>query len=77
MPKRTRLFSQPAGVVSALCVLWIAAGLPLTPAHGQQPAAPQAVPVGTVAAEKKPISKTDDFVGRVEILSPLTAAKIL
>jgi membrane fusion protein (multidrug efflux system) len=69
MPKRTRLFSQPAGVVSALCVLWIAAGLPLTPAHGQQPAAPQAVPVGTVAAEKKPISKTDDFVGRVEAIN--------
>ena len=69
MPMRTRLFSQPAGVVSALCVLWFAAGLPLTPAHAQQPAAPQAVPVGTVAAEKKPISKTDDFVGRVEAIN--------
>ena len=69
MPMRTRLFSQPAGVVSALCVLWFVAGLPLTPAHAQQPAAPQAVPVGTVAAEKKPISKTDDFVGRVEAIN--------
>jgi membrane fusion protein, multidrug efflux system len=38
------------------------------PAYGQQ-AAPPAVPVGVVQAERKPISKTDDFVGRVEAIN--------
>ena len=37
------------------------------PAYGQQ-AAPPAVPVGVVQAERKPISKTNDFVGRIEAI---------
>ena len=36
----------------------------VAPGHAQQPA-PAAVPVGVVTAEKKPISKSLDFVGRV------------
>src|SRR5262245_43359883 len=36
-------------------------------AAAQQPAAP-AVPVGTVAAARKPIAKTADFVGRVQAI---------
>ncbi|MBX9823562.1 MAG: efflux RND transporter periplasmic adaptor subunit [Xanthobacteraceae bacterium] len=67
MPKRTRLFSQPAGIVSVLCAVFIAGGF--VPAHAQQPAAPQAVPVGTVPAERKPVSRATDFVGRVEAIN--------
>jgi membrane fusion protein (multidrug efflux system) len=69
MPKRTSLFSQPAAAVSALCAIFIAGGFPITPAQSQQPAAPQAVPVGTVAAERKPVSRASDFVGRVEAIN--------
>jgi len=36
----------------------------LTPANAQQ----QAVPVGTVYAERKPIAQTRDFVGRIEAI---------
>ena len=36
-------------------------------AFAQQPA-PGAVPVGTVAAERKPITKTVDFVGRIQAI---------
>src|SRR6516164_4742522 len=38
------------------------------PAYSQQ-GAPSAVPVGIVIAERKPISKTLDFVGRVEAIN--------
>src|SRR5277367_2211889 len=38
------------------------------PAYGQQ-AAPPTVPVGVVQAVRRPISKTDDFVGRVEAIN--------
>jgi membrane fusion protein, multidrug efflux system len=38
------------------------------PAHSQQ-SAPAAIPVGVVIAEKQPISKTLDFVGRVEAIN--------
>jgi membrane fusion protein (multidrug efflux system) len=38
------------------------------PAQGQQPAT-TTVPVGVVKAELKPISKTKDFVGRVEAIN--------
>jgi membrane fusion protein (multidrug efflux system) len=69
MPKRASLFSQPAGFVSALCAIFIAGGFPITPAQSQQPAAPQAVPVGTVTAERKPVSRASDFVGRVEAIN--------
>ena len=34
-----------------------------------QPAAPATVPVGTVSAEKKPIAKKLDFVGRVDAIN--------
>jgi membrane fusion protein (multidrug efflux system) len=37
------------------------------PAHAQQ-AAPAAVPVGVVKAERKPIAKSVDFVGRVDAI---------
>jgi len=38
------------------------------PAHAQQQQAPAATPVGVVQAEKKPITKSLDFVGRVEAI---------
>jgi membrane fusion protein, multidrug efflux system len=46
-------------LVPALCVV--------LPASAQQP--PSTVPVGVVRAELKPISKTADFVGRVESIN--------
>ncbi|HTQ33955.1 MAG TPA: efflux RND transporter periplasmic adaptor subunit [Stellaceae bacterium] len=39
------------------------------PAAAQQPAAPQAVPVGTVVAALKPVTKSADFVGRVQSIN--------
>ena len=47
-------------LVPALCVA--------LPASAQQPP-PSTVPVGVVRAERKPISKTADFVGRVEAIN--------
>jgi membrane fusion protein, multidrug efflux system len=47
-------------LVPALCVV--------LPASAQQPP-PSTVPVGVVRAELKPISKTADFVGRVESIN--------
>ena len=38
------------------------------PAVAQQNQAPTAIPVSVVAAEKKPVSKLLDFVGRVEAI---------
>jgi membrane fusion protein (multidrug efflux system) len=38
------------------------------PGYSQQ-GAPSAIPVGVVSAERKPISKTLDFVGRVEAIN--------
>jgi membrane fusion protein (multidrug efflux system) len=38
-------------------------------AQAQQPAPPATVPVGTVTAERKPIEKRLDFVGRVEAIN--------
>ena len=46
------------------CILLMVCALEL-PAQGQ-PAAPAAVPVGTVTAQRKAIDQTLDFVGRVE-----------
>ena len=40
----------------------------LTPAAAQQSQAPAAIPVSVVAAEKKPVTKSQDFVGRVEAI---------
>ena len=51
--------------IALLLVLAVGTTLPV---HGQ-PAAPTTVPVGVVKAEKKPISKTSDFVGRVEAIN--------
>lgn len=41
----------------------------LSPALGQQAAPPTTVPVGTVTASLKPITKTLEFVGRVEAIN--------
>jgi membrane fusion protein (multidrug efflux system) len=53
----------------AICAAVLICGLVL-PSHAQQtaPAAPAAVPVGVVKAEKKAIAKSLDFVGRVEAI---------
>ncbi len=48
------------------CAIGIVCWL-ILPAYAQ-PAPPQAVPVGVVKAERKPIAKTLDFVGRVEAM---------
>jgi membrane fusion protein, multidrug efflux system len=48
----------------AICAALIIGGLALPAQAEQQDAA--AVPVGIVSAERKPIAKTADFVGRVE-----------
>ena len=45
-------------------ILWLSLVLAL-PAYGQQKA-PEAISVGTVIVERKPIEKSLDFVGRVE-----------
>ncbi|KAA0114895.1 efflux RND transporter periplasmic adaptor subunit [Methylobacterium sp. P1-11] len=50
--------------IPTLCALAFVAALEV-PAQGQ-PAAPAAVPVGTVNAQRKAIDQTLDFVGRVE-----------
>jgi membrane fusion protein (multidrug efflux system) len=49
-------------IVAAVLISGFAAS-----AFAQQPA-PGAVPVGTVAAERKPITKTVDFVGRIQAI---------
>jgi membrane fusion protein (multidrug efflux system) len=51
----------------ALCTTFVIFALNY-PALAQQPA-PTAVPVGVAKAERKPIAKAGDFVGRVEALS--------
>ncbi len=50
-----------------MLVLWsvLMCALP-SPLSAQQGSAPAAVPVGTVTAERKPISNALDFVGRIE-----------
>jgi membrane fusion protein (multidrug efflux system) len=52
-----------------LALLLVSAIFANLPAYGQQPAAPAAVPVGVVKAERRPISKMADFVGRVEAIN--------
>jgi membrane fusion protein (multidrug efflux system) len=50
--------------ICTICLIcWLA-----SPAFAQQ-GQPTAVPVGTVTAERKPIAKTLDFVGRVEAIN--------
>jgi membrane fusion protein (multidrug efflux system) len=53
-------------------LLVAAIGLAL-PASAQQPA-PTTIPVGVVRAELKPISKTADFVGRIEAINRVQIA---
>jgi membrane fusion protein (multidrug efflux system) len=50
-----------------ICVIVLVCGVSAI-AYAQQPA-PTTVPVGTVVAERKPITKTLDFVGRVEAIN--------
>lgn len=54
----------------SVCALFVLFGLAL-PADAQQSqqSPPSAVPVGTVPAERKPIAKSLDFVGRVEAIN--------
>jgi len=54
--------------IALLLVLAICSTLPVYGVYGQQ-AAPATVPVGVVKAEKRPVSKTADFVGRVEAIN--------
>src|SRR5712691_1043874 len=51
----------------AICAIFLVCGLGAA-AYAQQ-GQPAAVPVGTVKAERKPIAKTLDFVGRVEAVN--------
>jgi membrane fusion protein (multidrug efflux system) len=52
---------------AAICAIFVFCGLALS-AFAQRPA-PAVVPVGTVTAERKPIARTQDFVGRVEAVN--------
>jgi membrane fusion protein (multidrug efflux system) len=52
---------------TAICAIFIVCGV-VAAALAQQ-APPAAVPVGVVKAERKPIEKTFDFVGRVEAVN--------
>ena len=47
------------------CVLLVLSGISSS-ANAQSAQAPAAIPVGVVTAERKPVTKTLDFVGRVE-----------
>jgi membrane fusion protein, multidrug efflux system len=52
----------------AACLIWfICTGL--LPAYAQQAVPPTTVPVGTVAAVRKPVAKSLEFVGRVEAIN--------
>jgi membrane fusion protein (multidrug efflux system) len=48
-----------------ICAMLVLCGLFL-PANAQTKQEPPAVPVGVVTAERKPVNKALDFVGRVE-----------
>lgn len=66
MPRASRMSST-----LPFCVLALATGLTFVSGAGalaQQPA-PSAVPVGTVMAEKRAITQTADFVGRIEAVN--------
>jgi membrane fusion protein (multidrug efflux system) len=56
------------GLAMRFALLLMSAICATLPAYGQQ-VAPPAVPVGVVQAARKPVSKTDDFVGRVEAIN--------
>ena len=52
--------------LTCLVVVLMSLVAPLAHAQGGEPAA---VAVGTVYAERKPIAKTADFVGRIEAIN--------
>lgn len=54
-----------------LCFLLLAGLAVLASPHGAsaQPAQPAAIPVGTTPAQKRPIERTADFVGRIEAVN--------
>ncbi|HLG85096.1 MAG TPA: efflux RND transporter periplasmic adaptor subunit [Bradyrhizobium sp.] len=52
-------------IATAMVVFFFAT---VAPAIAQQSQAPAAIPVSVVAAEKKPVTKSQDFVGRVEAM---------
>jgi membrane fusion protein (multidrug efflux system) len=51
-------------IATAMVIMFCA----VAPAASQQSQAPAAIPVGVVAAEKQPVTKSLDFVGRVEAI---------
>jgi membrane fusion protein, multidrug efflux system len=51
-------------IATAMVIIFCA----VAPAASQQSQAPAAIPVGVVAAEKQPVTKSLDFVGRVEAI---------
>ena len=53
------------GIATAMVIFFLA---PAAPAAAEQSQAPAAIPVSVVAAEKKPVTKSQDFVGRVEAI---------
>jgi membrane fusion protein (multidrug efflux system) len=69
LPLPKRLFHpDPGEAAMRFALLLISAICATLPAYGQQ-AAPTTIPVGVVKAERKPLSKTADFVGRVEAIN--------
>jgi membrane fusion protein (multidrug efflux system) len=52
-------------IATAMVIFFLA---PVALAADQQSQAPAAIPVSVVAAEKKPVTKSQDFVGRVEAI---------
>src|SRR5271166_1105008 len=61
MRAMTRTPTWPVWAIASLCVA-------VAPARSQQ-GAPATIPVGTVLAEKQPISKALDFVGRIDAIN--------
>jgi membrane fusion protein, multidrug efflux system len=59
--------SKRISTLVAICAVLLAWGLPVSVIAQQAPSA--VVPVGTVPAEKKPITRTADFVGRVQAIN--------
>jgi membrane fusion protein, multidrug efflux system len=51
-------------IATAMVIIFCA----VAPAASQQSQAPAAIPVGVVAADKQPVTKSLDFVGRVEAI---------
>lgn len=72
MPGFSRRWQGSLGVgIVCFAALALASGLVLRPGSGAfaQQASPAKIPVGTVAAEKRAIERTADFVGRIEAVN--------